>query len=123
MLVDLEKSLGIRGVKRGTERHSLADIERFEFGDKYIIRRYIGRSVEVKQLDTILSCLRDEFREAECWDFLLRKKPIDNAFHVFPRKVMGRAWNRDTGKLCRTIESFVTLYNLTGQWPENPELQ
>ena len=122
MLVELEESLGLDIRKRGSEPHSLADIYHFEFGEKYRIRYNDGKAIEVKRLDTMLDCIRSEFRMTECWDLYVTRGNHSNFIYAFPRNVMGRAWNRNIPKLCDRIESYVTIYNLTGQWPENMEL-
>lgn len=121
LLVELEKSLGLDIRKRGSEPHSLGDIHTFEFGEAYRIRYNDGHAIEVKRLDTMLDCIRSEFRMTECWDAHMRVLGM-RGLHVFPRNVLGCAWNRNINKTCRRIESYVTHYNLTGQWPENMEL-
>jgi len=123
MLVELEESLGLDIRRRGSEPHSLSDIHNFGFGEKYRIRYNDGHAIEVKRLDTILDCIRSEFRMTECWDMYVTMGKMSNIIHAYPRNVMGRAWNRDINKLCKKIESYVTHYNLTGQWPENMELR
>lgn len=122
MHVELEHSLGLDIRKRGSEPHSLSDIHDFGFGENYRIRYNDGRVIEVKRLDTMLDYIRSEFRMTECWDLHVTMGKSSNIIHAFPRNVMGRAWNRNIPKLCDRIESYVTIYNLTGQWPENMEL-
>ena len=135
-LAELEKSLGIDRIKLGTEPHSLEDINNFGFGEKYQIQYNNGKVIEVKQLDTLLNCMRDEFLMTECWDFDVRMDRIPGspsrsdplgqrgpvALCIRPRNVLGRAWTRDINGVCRKLEAYVTYYNLTGQWPENMEL-
>jgi hypothetical protein len=122
MLAELEQSLGIERIKLSAEPHSLEDINNFGFGEIYQIRYNNGKAIELKQLDTLLDCIRSEYRQTECWDIALRMAKSGKMIHAFPRNVMGRAWNRDIDKVCRKLESAVTHYNLTGQWPENMEL-
>jgi len=122
MLVELEHSLGLDIRKRGIEPHSLSDIHNFGFGENYRIRYNDGRAIEVKRLDTMLDCIRSEFRMTECWDLHVTMGEYSNFIYAFPRNVMGRAWNRNIPKLCDRIEEYVTIYSLTGQWPENMEL-
>lgn len=123
MLVELEESLGLNIRRRGSEPHSLSDIHNFGFVENYRIRYNDGRVIEVKRLDTILDCIRSEFRMTECWDMYVTMGKSSNTILAYPRNVMGRAWNRNIPKLCDRIESYVTIYNLTGQWPENMELE
>lgn len=123
ILVDSEESIGLPSRKRSGEPHSLSGISCFGFGEKYRTLYNDGRAIEFKHLDTILDCIRSEFRLAECWDLVLRMGYRRNKIYAYPQNVMGIAWNRDINKMCKKIELYVTHYNLTGQWPENMELQ
>ncbi len=122
ILTELENSLGLSAGTPIDTRHSLADIVYFAVGDKYLIHRQFGRVLELKRLDTLLDCIRSEFRAAECWDLAVSKNRKGDMLCAYPHNVLGRAWNRDIDGVCRRLEAYVTHYNLTGQWPENMEL-
>ncbi len=116
--------LGFRAIPARTNiPHSLLDILFFAVGDRYLIHHLFGKVTEVKQLDLLLNHIQSAFRGAECWDLVMRMSPKGDMVNVYPQNVMGIAWNRDINKTCKKIELYVTHYNLTGQWPENMELQ
>lgn len=99
--------------------HSLDRIRAFEFGERFNIVRLDGTSVELRHLDTLLECIRDEFKVADTYDFKLflmgRKKPT---LVLKPKAVMGVPWNRNIYRACNDIRDWVTEYTLSEEWPE-----
>ena len=102
--------------------HCLDFVGQFEFGETYNILLLSGVRVEVKQLETLLECMRDEFKEAETYDALLGRprqvRGTQIGLVVKPKAVMGTPWGRNVPKLCNNIRGWVTHYNLSGEWPD-----
>jgi hypothetical protein len=130
LLKDLMEELGIRMFPFDPPRvrgqlaprplpHSLALVGQFEFGDRYAIALTTGARVEVRQLDTLLDVIKSEFLIAETYDFtlVLAGKKTTNLF-LRPKAVLGKPWDRDVSALCVDLASWVTQYNLSGEWPE-----
>ena len=102
-----------------TSSHSLDQIGQFEFGERYCIMLLSQQRIEVRQLDTILSAVIDEYKLAETYDLTLHMAGKKGKTLILkPKAVLGRPWGRDVPKTCAKIQDWVTHFNLTETWPD-----
>lgn len=108
---------------RSKHMHCLDLIGQFEFGEDYAIVLLNGLRLHVRELDTILDCIRDEFKVAPTYDAVLTYPRLSahwksRSVIVRPKAELGTPWGRNIPKLCADLREWVTMYNLTGEWPE-----
>ena len=99
--------------------HSLDQIGQFEFGERYAIVMLSGVRVDVRQLDIMLGVVKSEFLVADTYDMTLHLAGNKTKSLILrPKNELGRPWGRNIAQTCRNIQDWVTIYNLSGEWPE-----
>lgn len=101
-----------------TKPHSLDQIGQFEFGDRYCVVLLSGVRVDVRQLDTLLGVIKSEFLLAETYDLTLHLAGKKSQTLILrPKAELGRPWGRNIAQTCKNIQDWVTIFNLSGEWP------
>jgi hypothetical protein len=107
----------------------LQHVRAFVFGEYYLIELHTGKKFDVRDLDTILSILHDEFdlrREQWLPEMQIKSKSKsrhtfngqDRALEVIPALKGSFLPVPPVQRVVETVRRAVTMYNLTGSWDQ-----
>lgn len=112
------------------ERETPLDLQlvrAFVFGEYYLIELHNGKKFDVRDLDTILDIMRDEFelwREQWVPEMRIQSKSRhtfngkDRTLEIIPALKGSFLPVPPVQRMVETVRRAVTIYNLTGSWDQ-----
>lgn len=128
----LAEFLNVAGIVDGDVRTpmDLNVVERFTFGERYLIERRGGATYDVPDLDVMLSIIHDEYKvwRRQMIPMMaidsIRKQPasklagVDRVLTITSAAPNGFVPPPPLDAIVQKVKIAVTMYNLTGTWEQ-----